>query len=120
MLPFLNPRSPNSMFSMYHGILQKFVSALFTTLNWGEGETKFVLSMFNNFVILAGMASQGFSPRLWLGIVYLVIFKDLQLSNLSKISINWNESNHFPIVIIFKYTAYWKITHFVFSLYIFS
>ena len=38
-------------------ILPKVVSALFTTLNWGggEGETKFVLSMFNNFVILAGM-----------------------------------------------------------------
>jgi hypothetical protein len=47
MLPFLNPRSPNSI-----------VSALFTTLNWGEGETKFVLSMFNNFVILAGMVSR--------------------------------------------------------------
>jgi hypothetical protein len=33
---------------------------LFTTLNWGggEGETNFVLSMFNNFVILAGMVSR--------------------------------------------------------------
>ena len=49
MLPFLNPRSPNSMLSLCHGILPKVVSALFTTLNWGEGETKFVLSMFNNF-----------------------------------------------------------------------
>ena len=60
MLPFLNPRSPNSMLSLYHGILPKVVSALFTTLNWGggEGETKFVLSMFNNFVILAGMVSR--------------------------------------------------------------
>ena len=62
MLPFLNPRSPNSMLSLYHGILPKVVSALFTTLNWGGGgegevETKFVLSMFNNFVILAGMVS---------------------------------------------------------------
>ena len=60
MLPFLNPRSPDSMLSLCHGILPKVVSALFTTLNWGgggggEGETKFVLSMFNNFVILAGM-----------------------------------------------------------------
>jgi hypothetical protein len=43
------------MLSLYHGILPKVVSALFTTLNWGEGETKFVFSMFNNFVILAGM-----------------------------------------------------------------
>ena len=62
MLPFLNPRSPNSMLSLYNGILPKVVSALFTTLNWGggggEGETKFVLSMFNNFVILAGMVSR--------------------------------------------------------------
>ena len=53
----------NSMLSLYHGILPKVVSALFTTLNWGgggggEGETKFVLSMFNNFVILAGMVSR--------------------------------------------------------------
>jgi hypothetical protein len=30
----------------------------------------------------------------WLGIVYLVILKDHKLSNLSKISFNWNESNH--------------------------
>jgi hypothetical protein len=45
------------MFSLCHGILPKVVSALFTTLNWGE-ETKFVLSMFNNFVILAGMVSR--------------------------------------------------------------
>ena len=58
MLPFLNPRSPNSMLSLYHGILLEVVSALFTTLNWGEGETKFVLSMFNNFAILAGMVSR--------------------------------------------------------------
>ena len=58
MLPFLNPRSPNSMLSLYHGILPEVVSALFTTLNWGEGETKFVSSMFNNFVILAGMVSR--------------------------------------------------------------
>ena len=60
MLPFLNPRSPNLMLSLYHGILPKVVSALFTTLNWGGGgeETKFVLSMFNNFVILAGMVSR--------------------------------------------------------------
>jgi hypothetical protein len=52
----------------------------------------------------------------WLGIVYLVILKDLKPSNVSKISFNCNESN----IIIFIYTAYWKITHFVFSLYIFS
>ena len=72
MLPFLNPRSPNSMLSLYHGILPKVVSALFTTLNWGEGETKFVLSMFNNFVQLAGMVSKVLSKivkqnpkRLW-------------------------------------------------------
>ena len=37
MLPFLNPRSPISMLSLYHGILLKVVSALFTTLNWGGG-----------------------------------------------------------------------------------
>ena len=46
---------------MCHGILPKVVSALFTTLNRGGGggeETKFVLSMFNNFVILAGMDSR--------------------------------------------------------------
>jgi hypothetical protein len=58
MLPFLNPRSPNSMLSLYHGILPKVVSALFTTLNWGGGETKFVLSKFNDSVILAGMVSR--------------------------------------------------------------
>jgi hypothetical protein len=40
MLPFLNPRSPNSMLSLYHGILPKVVSALFTTLNWGGGGDK--------------------------------------------------------------------------------
>ena len=37
MLPFLNPRSPNSVLSLYHGILPEVVSALFTTLNWGGG-----------------------------------------------------------------------------------
>ena len=40
MLPCLNPRSPNSMLSLYHGILPKVVSALFTTLNWGGGGDK--------------------------------------------------------------------------------
>ena len=61
MLPFLNPRSPNSMLSLCHGILPKVVSALFTTLNsgGGEGETKFVLSIFNNFVILAITRNMG-------------------------------------------------------------
>jgi hypothetical protein len=61
MLPFLSPRSPNSIMSLCHGILPKVGSALFTTLNWGGGgggETKFILSMFNNFVILAGMVSR--------------------------------------------------------------
>jgi hypothetical protein len=61
MLPFLSPRSPNSMLSLCHGILPKVVSALFTTLNWGggggEGETKFALSMFNNFVSNIGWNS---------------------------------------------------------------
>jgi hypothetical protein len=63
MLPFLTPRSPNSMSSFCHGILPKVVSALLTTLNCGEGkgETKFVLLMFINFVILAGMVSMVFS-----------------------------------------------------------
>jgi hypothetical protein len=55
MLPFLSPRSPNSMLSLCHGILPNVVSVLFTTLNWGGGGTNVVLSMFNNFVILAGM-----------------------------------------------------------------
>jgi hypothetical protein len=40
MLPFLNPRSPNSMLSLYHDILPKVVSALLTTLNWGGGGDK--------------------------------------------------------------------------------
>jgi hypothetical protein len=42
MLPFLNPLSPNSMLSLYHGrpILPKVVSALFTTLNWRRGGDK--------------------------------------------------------------------------------
>ena len=40
-----------------------YYQKLFTTLNLGgggrgEGETKFVLSIFNNFVILAGMVSR--------------------------------------------------------------
>jgi hypothetical protein len=52
-LPQLNVE----LVSWYIRILPKVVSALFTTLNWGEGETKFVLSMFNNFLILAGMVS---------------------------------------------------------------
>jgi hypothetical protein len=47
------------MLSWCHGILPKVVSVLFTTLSWGrEGETKIVLSMFNNFVILAEMVSR--------------------------------------------------------------
>jgi hypothetical protein len=49
---------------MCNGILPKVVSALFTTFNRGEGEeeeTKFVLSMFNNFLILLEW-SQGFCP----------------------------------------------------------
>ena len=43
-----------------HGIFPKVVSALFTTLNWGGGggDTKHILSMFNNFVILAGIVSR--------------------------------------------------------------
>jgi hypothetical protein len=66
MLPFLNTRSPNSILSLYHGILPKVVSALFKTLNWGggDGETKFVLSMFNNFEILAGMVSRVLSAKM--------------------------------------------------------
>ena len=31
----------------------------------GEGETKFVLSMFNNFVILAGLVSRVLSKIVW-------------------------------------------------------
>jgi hypothetical protein len=45
------------MLRLCHGILPKLVLALFITLNLGEGETKFVLSMLNNFAILAGMVS---------------------------------------------------------------
>jgi hypothetical protein len=55
MLPFLSPRSPNSMLSLCHGILP------ITTLNWGrgDGEANFVLLMFNNnLVILAGIVSR--------------------------------------------------------------
>jgi hypothetical protein len=55
------------MLSLCHGILPKVVSVLFTTFNWGGGgggggggmgETNVVLSMFNNFVILAGIVSR--------------------------------------------------------------
>ena len=46
------------MLSLCHGILPKVGSTLFITLNWGVGGTKFVLSMFNNFVIFAGMVSR--------------------------------------------------------------
>ena len=55
----------------------------------------------------------------WLGIVYLVILKDLKPSNVSKISFNCNESNNNFYIYSIRPIA-WKITHFVFSLYIFS
>jgi hypothetical protein len=58
----LSRRSPNSMLSLCYGVLPKVVSALFTTLNCkvggggrrAEEGTKFVLSMFNNFVANIG------------------------------------------------------------------
>jgi hypothetical protein len=39
MLPFLSPRSPNSMLSLCYGILPKVISMLFTTnvVNWEGG-----------------------------------------------------------------------------------
>jgi hypothetical protein len=70
------------MLSLCHGILPKVVSALFTTLNWGvdgrggegrggEGrgrdrgeEKEFVLSMFHNFIIFAGMISRVLSKKI--------------------------------------------------------
>jgi hypothetical protein len=63
------------MLSFCHGILPKVVSALFNIElgggGGGGGDTKFVLSMFNKFVILAGM----------------------QVSRvLSKIVANWNKA----------------------------
>ena len=79
----LKPKLPQlNVELVYHGILPKVVSALFTTLNWGgggEGETKFVLSMFNNFVILAGMVSRVLSKIVAtaLSITKLVIFRSL-------------------------------------------
>ena len=88
MLPFLNPRSPNSMLSLYHGILPKVVSALFKTLNWGRGggETKFVLSMFNNFsVLLAGMVSRVLSKivvAIFTDLIFLVIYDNPKLFKL--------------------------------------
>jgi hypothetical protein len=87
MLPFISPGSPNSMLSLCHGILPKVVSALFTTLNWGEGKTKFVLSMFNNFLILAGMVSTVLSK-------ILVNGKALQLNGLIKKSDNVSILTH--------------------------
>ena len=58
----LSRRSLNSMLSLCYGVLPKVVSALFTTLNCmvggggrrAEEGTKFVLSMFNNFVANIG------------------------------------------------------------------
>jgi hypothetical protein len=46
------------MFSLCHGILPKVVYNIELGGGGGEGETKFVLSIFNNFVILAGMVSR--------------------------------------------------------------
>ena len=39
-------------------ITKTYVSVVHNIELGGEGETKFVLSMFNNFVILAGMVSR--------------------------------------------------------------
>jgi hypothetical protein len=62
MLPFLlNPRSPNSMLSSYHGILYQKLFRVVSNIELGGGGgggQSFVLSMFNNFVILAGMVSR--------------------------------------------------------------
>ena len=46
------------MLRLCHGKLQKVVPPWFTTLNWGEGVTKFVLRMCINFAILAGLVSR--------------------------------------------------------------
>ena len=61
MLPFLNPRSPNSMhveLVSWYITKSRFGVVHNNELGGGEGETKFVLSMFNNFVILTGMVSR--------------------------------------------------------------
>jgi hypothetical protein len=49
----LKPPLPQLNVELVSWYITKSFSALFTTLNWGGGETKFVSSMFNNFVILA-------------------------------------------------------------------
>jgi hypothetical protein len=55
----LKPPLPLLSVELVSWYITKSCFGVFTTLNWGgEGETKFVLSMFNNFVILAGMVSR--------------------------------------------------------------
>ena len=68
------------MLSLCHGILPKVVSALFTTLNWGGGgETKFVLSMFNNFVILAVMVSRVLSKIVVTATMHIKLLNNMNI-----------------------------------------
>jgi hypothetical protein len=62
----LKPPLPQLNVELVSWYITKSGFALFTTLNWGGGggDTKFVSSMFNYFVILAGIVSRVLSPRL--------------------------------------------------------
>jgi hypothetical protein len=45
-------------------ITKRCLSALFATLNWGGEQKEFVLSMFHNFIIFAGMVSRVLSKKI--------------------------------------------------------
>jgi hypothetical protein len=58
MLPFLNPAPPTQCWACVMVYYQKLFRRCSQHWTGGEGETKFVLSKFNNFVQLAGMVSR--------------------------------------------------------------
>ena len=74
MLPFLSPRSPLSHLNveLVSWYITKSRFRVVHNIELGGGETKFVLSMFNNFVQLAGMVSRVLSKIVWNTLILIV------------------------------------------------
>jgi hypothetical protein len=58
MLPFLSPPLPQLNVQFVSWYITKSCFGIVHNIELGGGETKFVLSIFSNFVILAGMVSR--------------------------------------------------------------
>ena len=103
-----NQQLATLMFKVRNSMVPRSISNLFQrTDDVHNYETRQVQNYFHlNQRLISGKNNLVTRVR-WLGIVYLVILKDLKPSNVSKISFNCNESNNN----FYIYTAYWKIMH---------